>query len=193
MSSSPVLAGAVKRSGSRISIETLRQRLQVEVAPDADVLTIRVVDSNAKGAAQLADAVAAAYEDVLAQPSLQIIRQLQTTLRRLQATLAGLDAELADRPDNRVLQARRAACAAQLSAVQRQLMEAQARAPTRPSVVWQRAAVPQQPISPGLVVRWRSGCCWASSPPPSWCGGSHAGRGRRPDPRPEQGAISHRT
>jgi uncharacterized protein involved in exopolysaccharide biosynthesis len=149
MSSSPVLARAVKRSGSRISIETLRQRLQVEVAPDADVLTIRVVDSNAKGAAQLADAVAAAYEDVLAQPSLQIMRQLQTTLRRLQATLAGLDAELADRPDNRVLQARRAACAAQLPAVQRQLMEAQARAPTRPSVVWQRAAVPQQPISPG--------------------------------------------
>jgi uncharacterized protein involved in exopolysaccharide biosynthesis len=28
-------------------------------------------------------------------------------------------------------------------------MEAQARAPTRPSVVWQRAAVPHQPISPG--------------------------------------------
>jgi uncharacterized protein involved in exopolysaccharide biosynthesis len=153
MSSSPVLERAVKRSGSRISVKTLRQRLQVEVAPDADVLTIRVVDSTAKGAAQLADAVAAAYEAVLAQQEAvlaqQIVSQLQTTLRRLQATLTQVDAELADRPDNRALQARRAACAVQIPAVQRQLREAQARTPTRPSVVWQRAAVPQRPITPG--------------------------------------------
>jgi hypothetical protein len=39
------------------------------------------------------------------------------------------------------------------------------------------------PSRRALVVRWRSGCCWASSLPPSWCGGVHAGRGRRPDPR----------
>jgi hypothetical protein len=49
MSSSPVLEGAVKLSGSRISVETLRQRLEVDAAKDADVLTIRVVDSTAKG------------------------------------------------------------------------------------------------------------------------------------------------
>ena len=152
MGSAPILERAVKRSGSRISVGTLRQRLEVEVAPDADVLTIRVVDSTARGAAQLADGVAAAYEAVLAQQLREGFRatmgQLQNTLSRLQATLAQLDAELADRPDNRALQAQRATCAAQLSAVQRQLMEAQARASTRPSVVWQRAAVPQQPISP---------------------------------------------
>jgi uncharacterized protein involved in exopolysaccharide biosynthesis len=152
MSSSPVLERAVKRSGSRISVQTLRKRLEVDVAPDADVLTIRVVDSTARGAAQLADGVAAAYEAVLAQQLREGFRatmsQLQNTLSRLQATLAELDTELADRPDNRGLQAQRAACAAQLAAVQRQLMEAQARAPTPPSVVLQRAAVPQQPISP---------------------------------------------
>ena len=55
MGSAPILERAVKRSGSRISVGTLRQRLEVEVAPDADVLTIRVVDSTARGAAQLAD------------------------------------------------------------------------------------------------------------------------------------------
>jgi hypothetical protein len=49
MSSSPVLARAVKLSGRRISVETLRQRLEVDAAKDADVLTIRVVDSTAKG------------------------------------------------------------------------------------------------------------------------------------------------
>jgi uncharacterized protein involved in exopolysaccharide biosynthesis len=142
MNSAPVLERAVKQSGSRISVETLRQRLQVEVAPGADVLTIRVIDPTAKGAAQLADTVAAAYEAVLAR---QTKRRLEYVVRQLQAMLAGLDAELADRQDNRSLQAQRTACAAQLTAVQRQLIEAAA----RPSVVWQRAAVPQQPITPG--------------------------------------------
>ena len=68
----------------------MRQRLQVEVASGADVLTIRVVDPTAKGAAQLADAVSAAYETVLAR---QTRRQLENVVRRLQAMLAGLDAE----------------------------------------------------------------------------------------------------
>jgi uncharacterized protein involved in exopolysaccharide biosynthesis len=152
MSSSAVLERAVKLSGSRISVETLRQRLEVDAAKDADVLAIRVVDSTARGAAQLANAVAAAYEAVLAQQwrerSLGVVSQLRSIGSRLQATLAELDAELADRPDNRALQARRRAVAAQLSAVQRQLIEAVTREPTRLSVVWQRAAVPQQPISP---------------------------------------------
>ena len=66
MSSRVVLERAVKLSGSRISPETLGQRLEVDAAQDADVLTIRVLDSTATGAAQLANAVAAAYEDVLA-------------------------------------------------------------------------------------------------------------------------------
>ena len=142
MNSAPVLERAVKQSGSRISVETLRQRLQVEVAPGADVLTIRVVDPTAKRAAQLADAVAAAYQAVLAQ---QTERRLKYVVRQLQATLAELDAELADRPNNRSLQAQRTTCAAQLTAVQGQLIGAAA----RPSVVRQRAAVPQQPITPG--------------------------------------------
>jgi capsular polysaccharide biosynthesis protein len=66
MSSRVVLERAVKLSGSRISPETLGQRLEVDAAQDADVLTIWVLDSTATGAAQLANAVAAAYEDVLA-------------------------------------------------------------------------------------------------------------------------------
>lgn len=66
MSSRVVLERAVKLSGSRISPETLGQRLEVDAAQDADVITIRVLDSTATGAAQLANAVAAAYEDVLA-------------------------------------------------------------------------------------------------------------------------------
>jgi capsular polysaccharide biosynthesis protein len=153
MSSSPVLERAVKLSGSRINVETLRQRLQVEVAPDADVLTIRVVDSTARGAAQLADAVAAAYEDVLVRQWRErftdMLRQLQATLSRLQPRLVELDAQLAGRPDSPVLRAQRAAVADQLSLIQRKLIEAEALQPIRPSLMRERAAVPQQPITPG--------------------------------------------
>jgi uncharacterized protein involved in exopolysaccharide biosynthesis len=67
ISSPAVLERAVKLSGSRISAETLGQHLMVDVAQDADVLTIRVVDATATGAARLADAVAAAYDQVRAQ------------------------------------------------------------------------------------------------------------------------------
>ena len=47
MRSAPVLERAVTLSGNRISAETLGQRLEVEAAKDADLLTIRVLDSTA--------------------------------------------------------------------------------------------------------------------------------------------------
>jgi uncharacterized protein involved in exopolysaccharide biosynthesis len=154
MSSSPVLARAVTLSGSRISVETLRQRLEGEVAPDADVLTIRVVDPTARGAAQLTDAVTAAYQEVVANQlrarSREVVRQLRDTRSRLQERLAEVDAELAGSPNDSRLRAQRAAVAAQLSAAQSRLMQVEAIAKRiRPSLVRERAAVPKQPISPG--------------------------------------------
>jgi capsular polysaccharide biosynthesis protein len=198
MSSSPVLARAVTLSGSRISAETLRQRLEVDVAQDADVLTIRVVDPTARGAAQLANAVATAYEHVLVRQwrerFSEMVRQLRDMRSRLRPRLAELDAELAGSPTDSRLRARRAAVADQLSLIQRQLMEAEGRQPTRPSLALERGAVPKQPITPGpgramaiglllglltsaVLVWWRT-------------------RGQGPTSRssaPEQGAISHRT
>ena len=153
MSSSPVLARAVTLSGSSISVETLRQRLEVDVAQDADVLTIRVVDPTARGAAQLANAVATAYGHVLVRQwrerFSEMVRQLRDMRSRLQPRLAELDAELAGSPTDSRLRARRAAVADQLSLIQRQLMEAEGRRPTRPSLALERGAVPKQPITPG--------------------------------------------
>jgi uncharacterized protein involved in exopolysaccharide biosynthesis len=74
MRSPVVLERAVKLSGSRISPKTLGQRLEVDAAQDADVITIRVLDSTATGAAQLANAVAAAYEDLLAPYFQQVVQ-----------------------------------------------------------------------------------------------------------------------
>jgi uncharacterized protein involved in exopolysaccharide biosynthesis len=144
MSSPVVLERAVKRTGNRISVETLAQRLEVDAAKDAPLLTVRVVDSTAAGAAQLADAVATAYDRVLGQQSGQAVGQLRNTRNRLKAGLAELDAELVGRPDNPVLRAQRAAVAGQLSDVQSRLVAERTRAFT----LRERAAVPKQPISP---------------------------------------------
>jgi uncharacterized protein involved in exopolysaccharide biosynthesis len=146
MSSSPVLARAVERSGSRIAVETLRQRLQVEVAPDADVLTVRVVDSTAKGAAQLANAIPAAYEQVVARRSREVTAQLlRARSEQLKTRLAEAEAELARNPNDARLQAECRALTDQDREVLRQLMALER---DRPVLAWERAAVPKQPISP---------------------------------------------
>ena len=147
VSSPVVLERAVKRTGDRISAETLDQRLEVDVADvaqDVDLVTIRVVDSTATGAAQLADAVATAYDRVLGHQSGQAVHQLRNTWSRLKARLVELDAELVGRPDNPVLRAKRAAVAAQLSQLQRKLVIER----TRDVIALGRAAVPKRPISP---------------------------------------------
>jgi capsular polysaccharide biosynthesis protein len=146
MSSSPVLERAVTLSGSRISVETLHQRLEVEVAPDADVLTIRVVDSTATGAAQLANAVPAAYEQVVARRSLEVAAQLlRTRSKQLKTRLAEAEAELARNPNDPRLRAERRALTDQDREVLGQLRALER---SHPVLAWERAAVPKQPISP---------------------------------------------
>jgi uncharacterized protein involved in exopolysaccharide biosynthesis len=152
--SAQVLERAVKLTGNRISAETLRQRLEVEAAQDADVLTIRVVDSTATGAARLADAVATAYDQFLARQlrarALDMARQLQNRQSELKTRLAEIDAKLADEPNNPVLRAQRDGLVRQLSAIQSTLMQLITAAErTRPGLMLERAAVPKQPISPG--------------------------------------------
>lgn len=71
------------------------------------------------------------------------------------------------------------------------------RAPPKASC-WNAPPCPSSPSSPDPVARWRSGCCWDSWHPPSWCGGVHVDRGRqlrrlsrgpRCHPRPDQPAA----
>jgi uncharacterized protein involved in exopolysaccharide biosynthesis len=145
MSSSPVLEGAVKLSGSRISVETLRQRLEVDVAQDADVLTIRVVDSTARGAAQLANAIPAAYEQVVARRSREVAAQLLRARSELKPRLAEAKTELARNPTDPSL---RAECRALTDQDREVLRQLRALERSRPMLLWEPAAVPKQPISP---------------------------------------------
>jgi uncharacterized protein involved in exopolysaccharide biosynthesis len=143
--SAPVLQRAVKLTRNRISAETLRQRLEVDAAENADLLTIRVVDSTAQGAAQLADAVAAAYDQVIARRSHEVAAQLLRARSELKARLAEAGAELARNPNDARLRAECRALTGQDREVLRQLMALER---DRPVLAWERAAVPKQPISP---------------------------------------------
>jgi uncharacterized protein involved in exopolysaccharide biosynthesis len=151
LSSPVVLQRAVKLSSSRISTERLDQRLEVDAARDADLITIRVVDSTATGAAQLTNAVAAAYEAVVAQQlrerSRGVVSQLRSRQSGLKARVAGIDAELASRPNDGRLRAQRDAVKNELVAIERQIAKVVA-ARFNGVAMWERAAVPDQPISP---------------------------------------------
>jgi uncharacterized protein involved in exopolysaccharide biosynthesis len=156
MSSSAVLQHAVKLSGSSISAETLGQHLEVDVAQDPTrrpgqelVITIQVVDSTAKGAAQLANAVTLAYQQVAIQQERKIIQGLRRhTLSHLETRLANIDAELAGRPNNGDLRRQRDAFAAQLSQIEAQLTSIVAATRVMSRARREVAAVPEQPIQP---------------------------------------------
>jgi uncharacterized protein involved in exopolysaccharide biosynthesis len=144
-----VLERAVQRSGNRISAETLGQRLRVDVAPDADVVTIRVVDSTAKGAAQLADSVMFASDQVVAQQrARKVDEQLQSMEARceLETYLANDVPEPAGRPNDDRL---REKCGDEVYAelweiTRRHLLETR----TAEGIRERAAAVPEQPIQP---------------------------------------------
>lgn len=112
-----VLERAVKLSGSRMAAEMLAGRLAVEAVPETNVLTIRVVDSTATGAAQLADAVAAASEQIVNRQSLAAISQLQRRFRQLEARTVKVDSQLARHPNDPRLRSQRTAVAHQLEPI----------------------------------------------------------------------------
>jgi uncharacterized protein involved in exopolysaccharide biosynthesis len=111
MTSPAVLERAVKLSGSRISAETLAQRLQVDVVQETNVLTIRVVDSTAKGAAQLANAVAAASRQIVNGQSRAAISQLQRRFSQLETRSVEVNSQLARHPNDPRLRAQQKAVA----------------------------------------------------------------------------------
>jgi len=142
------LERAAKLSRSRVSAETLGQRLQVDVAQDADVITIRVVDSTATGAARLVDAVTLAYQEVVAKQvrerSREVVSQLRNTQSRLQTRLAEINAELAGRPNDLRLRAQRKAVANELLAIRQAIA---VEATHRPSLDPDPPTVSNQPIA----------------------------------------------
>jgi hypothetical protein len=139
---------AVNLSGNKISAEALGQRLQVDVAPDADVVMIRVLDSTASGAAQLADAVMLAYDQVIARQQARMVAEQLRSMEARCPLLNNLANDVVEpgRPnDDRLGNKCDAATLAQLwEARRRLLLQLDAAA----GILRERAAVPEQPIQP---------------------------------------------
>jgi capsular polysaccharide biosynthesis protein len=151
IASSPVLQRAAR---GRTSAGSLKGRMTVEVAEDADVITIRVRDATAEGAAKLAQAIGSSYNQFVIRQSAQTaaaeVKQLEAAADELNTQLEELAVALQVDADNPILQARQAAVRDQLTATVAQSQRLAARAKHGVSPVqWQEpAAVPWQPIQP---------------------------------------------
>lgn len=145
---SEVLKRAAERSGGRVSARVLGQRLDADVAQNSDVITIRVVDSTAQGAAELASAVGAAYEEFIAERYRAAVDQLRSARSRLETRLAGIQADLVARPNDGRLQRQRDAVSEELLELERQLLTTARAAESNPVGVREDAGVPEQPIQP---------------------------------------------
>lgn len=146
--SSEVLRRAAALSGGKLSGRALAQRLNVDPSRDADVLIIRMSDSSAEGAAELADAVGAAYERFAAEQSRATLERLRDTRSRLEARLAGIQAQLAKSPNDGRLLRQRDAMSQELSDIERQLVDVEVLAGSNRILMRERAGVPEQPIQP---------------------------------------------
>jgi capsular polysaccharide biosynthesis protein len=143
----PVLELAAKNSKGKATVEDLRQRMNVKVEQNSDVITISIFDGNPKNAAIFANAIAEAYEDsVEGQPG-QLANQLRSNRAKLEARLAQVNAELVNTRDDASLQRRRDALVEELKQIERDVAAAEASVGTD-LVHLEPAVPPEQPAEP---------------------------------------------
>jgi capsular polysaccharide biosynthesis protein len=154
MASTPVLQRAARRYGNGMTVVKLRKVLTVEASNNSDVITIKALAPTASGAAKLADAVALAYNDVIAENAR---RQAQVTIRRIQAEKARLIARLSRLNAARALNPNDPSLAAEVDAVNAELRAAINRElqvdrgigeSSEASGLRESATVPQEPVRP---------------------------------------------
>jgi capsular polysaccharide biosynthesis protein len=148
ISSSAVLERAAKRSGGAMSVKLLRERTEVDVAPDSDVITIRVLDPTPEGAASTANSVATAYNEFIAEQSRASVNQLRKVRSRLEARLASIGTQLVTRPNDESLRRQRAAVLEQLAIIEKDLVVSGAVAGSNRLQLQEKAAIPEQPVQP---------------------------------------------
>jgi Mrp family chromosome partitioning ATPase/capsular polysaccharide biosynthesis protein len=153
MVSPPVLDRAVRGVKGRVTVKQLRERLVAEPSTESDLVTLRVRDSTAQGAAELARVVGKAYEDTLkvrAEDALkQAVEQVRETQKTLQDQLRGLDARARASPGDRTLQLQREAVAGLLLQAQKQEQELLLGGPEDdPVSLIEQPEVPEEPAQP---------------------------------------------
>jgi capsular polysaccharide biosynthesis protein len=149
--SPPVLQRAATLSRvAGASADTLGGQLTVDVEQDRDVITISVLDPTPEGAASLANAVGAAYQDYVADQSRKAAEQVRGATSQLEGRLAEIDAELATatRPDAASLRRERDAIEERLKTNAGRIAANLDNAGSNPVQLQEMAAVPGQPSLP---------------------------------------------
>jgi capsular exopolysaccharide synthesis family protein len=118
VTSRPVMIRTAESLDSRVTVNTLTERVTAQPSVDLDLITVRALDPTAAGAAAVANAISDAYQAQVADEvqgnARAAIAELEEQRQQLQARIdqaeAGLDAD----PENSALRAERDAAVAQL-------------------------------------------------------------------------------
>jgi hypothetical protein len=154
LTSPAVVDRAIALTNNRLTPRQLRDRLTVEPATDADLITIKVLEATPQAAAQLADTVVDAYRKVLSDQTVsgakQEIARLEARQNQLGSEIKQLDQQLRDQPGDPILESRRTAKRRELDGLSIQIEDARRSARNGPNVetVRERAAVPDEPAQP---------------------------------------------
>jgi uncharacterized protein involved in exopolysaccharide biosynthesis len=153
MVSPVVLDRAVRGVEGRVSVKQLRERLVAEPSTESDLVTLRVRDSDAQGAAALVTAVGGAYRATLVERAKgehnRAVEQAQATMKTLRERLAGLNDRLRAAPDDATVRSQRDAVAGLLGQAQRREQELLLAGPANdPVALLERVEVPEEPAQP---------------------------------------------
>ena len=155
LTSPVVLERAVALIGNRLSRVELSERLTVEPAKDANVITVRALDATPERAASLADTVVRAYREVVAKQAVEAssrdIANLERRQKQLEHEIVVLDEQRRAQPGNVRLQADRDAkdkelrvLADQKEGIRRDAVRLTGSAET----VRETAPIPDEPVQP---------------------------------------------
>jgi hypothetical protein len=150
LTSPAVLDRASALTGHRLTSKELRDRLTVEPATDADLITIRVLEATPQGAAKLADTVVRAYREVVSEQTTNGAKQEVAGLERRQEQLGEEIKTLREQPEDPVVQANLKAKQRGLDGLADQIEAARRTARSGGSLetVREQAAVPDEPAHP---------------------------------------------
>ncbi|MBX6387460.1 MAG: lipopolysaccharide biosynthesis protein [Frankia sp.] len=99
VTSTPVLVAARTLLNDRLTVDELRHRVRAEAADQLDQVSVTALDATPEGAAQVANAVVAAYRDHVREQArfaaAAAVAQLDERISSLRDQLAGIDEQLA--------------------------------------------------------------------------------------------------
>jgi uncharacterized protein involved in exopolysaccharide biosynthesis len=153
MVSPPVLDRAVRGVKGRVTVRQLRERLVAEPSTESDLVTLRVRDATAQGAAELVKAVGGSYEATVVERAKlaqrRAVAQVRETQKTLRERLVALNRKLDASPEDNTVRNQRDAVRGLLSQAVRQEQELQLQgAAEDPVSLLEQPEVPDEPAQP---------------------------------------------